>query len=62
MGIDCTLCCAGYTLALLVIGAMNLYAMIVVAIAITLERLAPRPRLIARTAGVFAIAAGALTA
>jgi len=58
MGVDCSLCCASYTIVLLVIGAMNLYVMMTVAVAITIERLAPRPALVARTVGVVVIAAG----
>jgi predicted metal-binding membrane protein len=59
MGVDCALCCAGYTLVLLVTGMMNLAAMVLVTIAITAERLAPRPALLARAFGVVLIAAAA---
>jgi predicted metal-binding membrane protein len=44
---------------LLVTGMMNLASMAIIAAAITVERLAPRPQLIARSAGFIMIAAGA---
>ncbi len=58
LGWDCTLCCAGYMLALFVVGVMDLRAMVLIAAAITLERLAPRPRLYARAAGLAILAIG----
>jgi len=45
---------------LLVTGMMNLASMAIVAAAITLERLAPKPELIAHAAGIIIIVAGAL--
>ena len=45
---------------LLGIGVINLGAMAVVAAAITVERLAPKPARVARVTGVVAIAAGGL--
>jgi predicted metal-binding membrane protein len=45
---------------LLVGGVMDLRAMVTVAAAITVERLAPRPERAARVTGVLVIAAGAL--
>ena len=59
MGVDCALCCTGYTLVLLVSGMMNWTAMILVTVAITAERLLPRPALLARTSGVVLIAVAA---
>ena len=59
MGFDCALCCAGYVLVLLVTGMMNWTAMILVTVAITAERLLPRPALLARVFGVVLIAAAA---
>ena len=52
----CALCCAGYTAILLAVGAMNVIAMIVIGAAITIERLAPRPVLVARAFGVAMLA------
>ena len=43
---------------LLAIGVMNLAAMALLGIAITIERLVPRPERIARAAGVIMIVAG----
>lgn len=60
LGAVCGLCCSGFMTILLVAGVMNLGAMAVVAAAITVERLAPRPDRVARGLGVAAIAAGAL--
>jgi len=60
LGLHCALCCAGLMVALLVTGVMDLVVMAVVACAITLERLAPWPRLAARTAGAVALGAGAV--
>ena len=45
---------------LLVIGVMDIGAMVVVTIAITVERLAPAGTLVARAIGVVAVAAGLL--
>jgi predicted metal-binding membrane protein len=60
LGLRCGLCCAGYTLALLVTGVMNVAGMAMIAAAITAERIAPRPGLVARVAGAALLAAGAL--
>jgi len=60
LGVHCVLCCSGFVAILLVAGVMDLGAMALVAAAITLERLAPRPERAARAAGVVVIAAGAL--
>jgi predicted metal-binding membrane protein len=59
MGVDCALCCTGYMLVLLVTGMMNWAAMILVTAAITAERLAPRPAVLARAFGVVLIVAAA---
>jgi predicted metal-binding membrane protein len=58
IGWACAQCCAGPTAVLLVIGVMNLRAMVIVGAAITLERLAPAGDRIARAIGVLAMAAG----
>jgi predicted tellurium resistance membrane protein TerC len=47
-------------MVLLVIGMMNLGVIAMVALAITVERLARRPEAVARAAGVVVIAVGAL--
>lgn len=57
LGVHCALCCSGFMAALFVAGVMDLGVMAVVAAAITIERLAPRPVLAARATGVFVIAA-----
>jgi predicted metal-binding membrane protein len=60
LGLHCSFCCSGFIVALLVIGVMDLAAMAVVAAAITLERVAPRPVGAARATGVLLGATGAL--
>ena len=60
LGVHCGMCCCGFMMTLLVTGVMDLGVMALVAAGITVERLAPRPERAARTAGVLAIAAGAL--
>jgi predicted metal-binding membrane protein len=58
LGLHCSYCCAGLTAILLVMGVMDLRAMTGVAGAITLERLAPRGEIVARTLGAVLVAAG----
>lgn len=58
LGLRCCYCCASHTAVLLVVGVMSLSAMIVVAAAISAERLAPAGERIARVAGAIAIGAG----
>lgn len=58
LGLHCVHCCAGQTAILLVAGVMDIRAMAVVAVAITLERLAPAGERLARATGAMAIAAG----
>lgn len=58
LGLHCTQCCAGLTAALIVIGLMDVPAMIAVTAGITLERLAPAGERVARIIGVIVIAAG----
>jgi len=60
LGWHCVLCCLGFMAILLITGMMNLASMAIIAVAITVERLAPRPQLIARTAGFIMIVAGVL--
>ena len=58
LGLHCVQCCAGLTAILLVIGVMDLRAMVVVGAAITLERLAPAGERVARATGVVVVGAG----
>jgi predicted metal-binding membrane protein len=58
LGLRCSGCCAGLTVALLVVGVMNLLAMTVVTAAITLERLAPAGERVARAIGVVLLGMG----
>jgi len=60
LGMHCTRCCAGLTAILLVVGVMDLRAMAAVTAAITLERLAPAGRRIARAIGVLLMLSGVL--
>jgi predicted metal-binding membrane protein len=58
LGLHCGVCCAGLMTILLVLGVMDLRLMAVVATAITVERLVPGGRHVARATGVVALAAG----
>ncbi|MBA3833818.1 MAG: DUF2182 domain-containing protein [Chthoniobacterales bacterium] len=58
LGLHCTYCSIGLTTILLVVGVMNLRAMLVVTIAITLERLAPFGERVAHAIGAVVIGAG----
>ena len=58
LGLHCSHCCAGPMAILLAMGVMDLRAMAVVAVAITVERLAPAGEHIARAIGVVVIGAG----
>lgn len=58
MGLQCSYCCIGFTAILLAIGVMDLCAMAVVTVAISLERLSPAGERMARVAGVAAVAVG----
>ncbi len=60
LGVSCALCCAGYMIALLAAGMMDLTVMAAIAAAITLERLAPWPARAAVLAGAIAVGAGGL--
>ena len=59
-GVHCGLCCAGFMLALLVSGMMDLGAVAGIAALITLERVATRPEHAARAAGIDDLAAAPL--
>lgn len=58
IGLQCSYCCAGFTAVLLAIGVMDLRAMAVVTVAISLERLAPVGERVARATGVAVISVG----
>jgi predicted metal-binding membrane protein len=58
LGLHCIRCCAGLTAILLVVGVMDLGAMAIVTVAMTVERLAPAGERVARATGVVAVAAG----
>jgi predicted metal-binding membrane protein len=58
LGVHCSQCCAGLIAMLLVLGVMDLRGMGVVAVAITVERLAPAGERVARATGAVVIAAG----
>ncbi len=58
LGVHCSVCCAGLTAVLLVIGVMDLRAMSVVTAAVTLERLAPAGERVARAIGVVVVGVG----
>jgi predicted metal-binding membrane protein len=60
LGLQCSRCCAGPMVVLLVLGIMDLRAMTAVTAAITVERLAPAGEGVARALGAIAIGAGLL--
>jgi len=60
LGVDCVLCCLGLTMVLLVLGVMNVAVMVFVSAAITIERLAPRPEIVARAIGIAVIVVAAI--
>jgi predicted metal-binding membrane protein len=59
LGVHCCPCW-GFMAILLVTGMMNLASMTIIAAVITLERVAPRPVLIARAAGILILIAGVI--
>ncbi len=59
-GVECCYCCLPLTLALVVLGVMDLAVMGLVTLAITAERLAPRGAQVARATGVGLLVYGAL--
>jgi predicted metal-binding membrane protein len=60
LGLQCSRCCAGLTVILLVMGVMDLRAMAVVGAAITAERLAPAGERVARAVGAVVMGGGLL--
>jgi predicted metal-binding membrane protein len=58
LGLQCSRCCGGLMVILLVIGVMDLLAMTLVTAAITVERLAPAGERVARAIGTVVVGAG----
>jgi predicted metal-binding membrane protein len=58
LGLHCTQCCVGPVAILFVTGVMDLRAMVVVAAAITVERLTPTGERVARAIGTVVVGAG----
>ncbi len=58
LGLHCSYCCAGLMAILLVIGVMDLRAMAIVTAAITVERLAPGGKRVARAVGAVLVGVG----
>ncbi|CAM2156002.1 DUF2182 domain-containing protein [Pararobbsia alpina] len=58
LAMHCSACTAGLTAVLLVMGVMDLRAMTVVSFAMTVERLAPNGRRVARMVGVVLLGVG----
>jgi predicted metal-binding membrane protein len=59
LGVDCVLCCVPFMTLLVVTGMMNLTTIALMALAITVERVAREPALVVRLAGLLLIGAGA---
>jgi len=59
LGSHCALCCLPFMAVLVVAGMMKLAVILVIALAITLERVVRAPALVARLAGLIVILAGA---
>jgi len=57
-GVSCSLCCVGLMAVLVAAGMMNVAVVAGVALAVALERLGPRPAVLARAIGVVVIASG----
>ena len=60
-GVSCAVCCSSLTTVLLVLGIMNPVVMLVVAVAITMEKLLPKPEPIVWISGTGMVAMGAMT-
>ena len=58
LGLHCAKCNVGLMAIVLIVGIMDLRAMVVVAVAITVERLAPAGERVARATGAIAVMAG----
>jgi predicted metal-binding membrane protein len=59
-GVHCAFCCLGFMLVLVSTGVMELTTTTVLGMAITAERLAPRPRVASRGMGAVLLGAGVL--
>src|SRR6266568_8936154 len=59
-GMACCLCCAAPTMILVVLGMMNPFIIIGVAIIISAEKVLPRPAIVVRLVGIVAIMAGVM--
>jgi len=59
-GMACCLCCAAPTMILVVLGMMNPFVIIGVAIIISAEKVLPRPAIVVRLVGIVAIIAGVM--
>ncbi len=57
-GVFCGICCAGLMLALVALGAMNPFVMLIVAAAIAAEKLLPKPKPVVHITGILIIVAG----
>lgn len=60
LGVDCSLCCIGFMIALTVTDLMSLTYMAAAALAITAERFALKPQRMARMVGTVMVVAGGL--
>lgn len=60
LGLHCCQCCVALMTLLFVIGMMNVWAMALVAILISLERLLPRPVAVVRAIGVLIVVLGTI--
>jgi predicted metal-binding membrane protein len=58
LGLQCCRCCGGLMVIPLVVGVMDLYAMAIVTVAVTAERLAPAGERVARAIGAVVVGAG----
>jgi predicted metal-binding membrane protein len=57
-GMYCGICCSGLMVSMMVLGAMNLFVMLLFAVVITIEKLLPNPQRVVRIAGIATIIAG----
>jgi predicted metal-binding membrane protein len=58
LGARCSLCCSGFMMILLAGGVMDLRIMAIIATAINVERLGPKPERVSRVVGVVIVATG----
>lgn len=62
LGVRCALCCSGFMTILLVAGVMDLRAMGLITFALSAERLAPKPEIVARAIGIVIVVTGVVIA